>query len=494
MKKSLTLLGISALGLTAQAQIANYSIGPDFTGVDVNGTSWNLYDLLDQGKTVIMDVSATWCGPCWNYHQSGALEELYNDHGPNGTNDVMVLWIEGDNTTGQDDLEGNTSETQGDWITGTPFPIIDDAGIGDDYQITYFPTIFKICPNRVVTEVGQMEAADLYAECQACLGVAETGSNVSLITYTGALEACQDGTLDIPVKIQNRGTDALTTCNLEVRENGTPVATTTWNGNLATYAMASVTFQDVAFADPSALTVHVTTPDVDADDDVITPGIQAFPNSQANVTFNLFTDWYCGETTWRLKNSAGQTVESGGPYNCSGNGGGADANRQFTYSWVLPYDCYSIEIEDSYGDGLYCQYTGVTADNGWYNLSAGNGDVLWASDEDADIYTIYFESITGGMKVNAPVGVEENALNSSLNIYPNPSNGMVFVNFSMSKASDIRFELYNAVGELVRNMNTSAPAGIQLRQMDLSELSNGAYFLNIMADGMKTSRMITISK
>nr|MBP7513461.1 TlpA family protein disulfide reductase [Flavobacteriales bacterium] len=231
MKKSLTLLGIAALGLTTRAQIANFSAAPDFTGTDIDGNTWHLNELLDQGKTVIMDVSATWCSPCWSYHNSGALEDLYAAHGPNGDNTVMVLMIEGDGTTNNDDLHGLTSESQGDWTAGTLYPIIDDAGIADDYQITYFPTVFKICPNRVVTEVGQLETAELYAECQACLGLAETGTNVSLITYTGALTACQDGTLDIPVKIQNRGTDALTTCDLEVRENGTAIANTTWTGN-----------------------------------------------------------------------------------------------------------------------------------------------------------------------------------------------------------------------------------------------------------------------
>jgi hypothetical protein len=494
MKKSLTLLGITALGLTTQAQIANFSAAPDFTGTDINGTSWNLYDLLDQGKTVIMDVSATWCAPCWAYHGSGALEDLYTAHGPGGTNDVMVLFIEGDNTTNNDDLHGLTSESQGDWTAGSPYPIIDDASIGDDYQITYFPTIFKICPNRVVTEVGQIDADALYSECQACLGLAETGTNVSMITYTGAMTACQDGTLDIPVKIQNRGTDALTTCNLEVRENGSAIATTTWNGNLATYAMATVTFQDVAFSDPSALTVHMTTPDVDADDNVVSPGIAAFPNAQANITFNLTTDWYCSETTWRLKNSAGTIVESGGPYDCAAAGGGAEASTNFSYGWILPYDCYSLEILDAYGDGLYCQYTGVTAPNGSFSLVNGNGNILWEGNDEIDVNLIYFASTTGGMKVNQPVGIEENALNSSLNIYPNPSNGLVYVNFSMAKASEVRMEVYNTLGAMVRNLNTTAPAGVQLRNIDLSDLSNGVYSLNITADGMKTSRLITIAK
>ena len=77
------------------------SVAPDFTLTDLNGTSHNLYNLLDDGYTVFIDFSAIWCGPCWGYHTSGALEDLYMNHGPAGypnvnantTDDVMVFFI-----------------------------------------------------------------------------------------------------------------------------------------------------------------------------------------------------------------------------------------------------------------------------------------------------------------------------------------------------------------------------------------------------------------
>ena len=96
------------------AQLPDGSIAPDFTTVDINGNTHNLYDYLDQGYTVVMDISATWCPPCWSYHQGGALEDLWANHGPAGapgvsantTDDVVVLWFEGDASTTQADLEG----------------------------------------------------------------------------------------------------------------------------------------------------------------------------------------------------------------------------------------------------------------------------------------------------------------------------------------------------------------------------------------------------
>ena len=87
MKKTLltllVLAGISSAN-TSNAQLADGSIAPDWTLTDINGTSHNLYSLLDNGYSVVIDLNATWCGPCWSYHQAGELEDLWVNHGPAG--------------------------------------------------------------------------------------------------------------------------------------------------------------------------------------------------------------------------------------------------------------------------------------------------------------------------------------------------------------------------------------------------------------------------
>ena len=168
MKKFYLPIILCILGwTTAYAQIPDGSIAPDFTGTDLDGNSHNLYDLLEAGKTVYLDVSATWCGPCWNYHNSHALRNLWNEHGPDGTDEAFVFFIEGDGGTNTACLYGPSGcigGTQGDWVSGTPYPIIDDASIANAYQITYFPTIFCICPaDKKVYETGQMSASGLWA-------------------------------------------------------------------------------------------------------------------------------------------------------------------------------------------------------------------------------------------------------------------------------------------------------------------------------------------
>jgi hypothetical protein len=168
MKRIFLLSMLCFFGWTAaQAQIPDGSIAPDFTATDIDGVSHNLYDLLNAGKTVYLDVSATWCGPCWNYHNSHAFRDLWEAHGPDGTDEAYCFYIEGDAATNTACLYGPSGcvgGTQGDWVTGTPYPIIDDAGIASAYQIAYYPTIFCICPaDKKVYEAGQISASALWA-------------------------------------------------------------------------------------------------------------------------------------------------------------------------------------------------------------------------------------------------------------------------------------------------------------------------------------------
>ncbi len=149
------------LPLFSFAQLPQGSTAPDWTMTDINKKVWHLYDLTAKGKTVFIDVSSTWCGPCWHYHRQRSLDSLYAEHGPNGTVDqsCCVFLIEGDGSTNSNDLNGTGKKTVGNWIAGTDFPIIDPSSdtinkFMVNYHITYFPTVYMICPDNKMYLVG----------------------------------------------------------------------------------------------------------------------------------------------------------------------------------------------------------------------------------------------------------------------------------------------------------------------------------------------------
>ena len=160
------LFSIFALG-SLKAQLPNGSQAPDWILTDLNGNTHHLQEYLDAGKTVYIDMFATWCGPCWNYHQTHTLKNLYEQYGPDGTDQVMVFGIESDISTPTNCLyDQNCPSSQGDWTAGVPYPIIDitatnGPNMPNNYALSYYPTIYGICPNGQITEVSQVGLATL---------------------------------------------------------------------------------------------------------------------------------------------------------------------------------------------------------------------------------------------------------------------------------------------------------------------------------------------
>jgi hypothetical protein len=139
---------------TAGAQVADGTLAPDFTFTDINGNSQNLYSYLDSGKYVVLDIFTTWCQPCWDYRNAGVIDSLYALHDTPGTNTWRIIGLEVDGGTTLADLQGTGTNTQGDWVTGTSYPLVNaPAGVALNdfvtaYNINLYPTLYVICPDK----------------------------------------------------------------------------------------------------------------------------------------------------------------------------------------------------------------------------------------------------------------------------------------------------------------------------------------------------------
>ena len=147
MKHLILSLAFATSGLFAVAQ---FGTAPDFNVTDMDGNSHQLYaDILDQGLIAVVDVSATWCGPCWTLYNSNALEDLHQAYGPDGTNQLRVIFYEGDANTTDADVMGTGASTLGDW-TGHSYPMVNESPLTLDLSIWApegFPTVSVVRPS-----------------------------------------------------------------------------------------------------------------------------------------------------------------------------------------------------------------------------------------------------------------------------------------------------------------------------------------------------------
>jgi len=279
----------------ANAQLPDGSVFPDFTRVDINGRTHHLYDELDSGKTVIIDISATWCHPCWLYHQTGELDSMWAKHGPRGeagvnastTDDMVVYWIQGETQSGMAQLTFNTigsgaqqstfnhtTYTEGNWVAGTHYYTICDSILQGPFntawQIAYFPTVYMICRDRLTKELTQPTEAEAYAEVLAsCPTTAPSATtNAKTVAYNGAdYFVCNAAP---KIKFQNYGANTITAATITIKDGaGTTVATVPWTGSLASYSVTTVTVPSFAGTSFGGYKYSVTVSgDTDPADDV----------------------------------------------------------------------------------------------------------------------------------------------------------------------------------------------------------------------------------
>ena len=504
MKKLLLSTALLLAGVSANAQLAPFSVAPNFTvtayqpwlstaGAANNG-SYTLYDYLDQGYTVFLDVSATWCGPCWNYHLGGALEDIYAAHGPAGapgvasttTDDVMVIWIEGDGQTADATmLDG--SGAIGNWIEPAAgnqiqFPMANPASatanqINNDYAIAYFPTIYRICPNRIIQEVGQLGASALYATVSDCPPLASAPADVAALNYTGAAVHCE-GAYTPSVRIQNNGTASLTSANVTITQGGTTVSTGTYSGSLSTYGVANVTCSPIANFTGGALVCTVTTAgDASAANNTMNTNVAAAANAVSQyITVNITTDRYASETSWVIKNSAGATVAQGGGNwtDLGANGITVQAPQLVTLN---PSQCYTFEIADTYGDGICCAYG-----NGAYSLVDANGTTIASGGEFASLDTRAFKTGALGMDELATI---------AMNVFPNPASSEVNVSFEATN-NDYAVALMDLQGRVIAAKNMTNLNGTQVVSFSTENVAKGSYIVTVTVDGLTTTKNVVI--
>lgn len=476
------------------SQIADGSIAPDFVVQDIEGKTHHLYDYLDDGKTVILDIASTWCAPCWNYLQIGALSDIHKIMGPDGLDQVIVLFIEAEPRNSLEQLEGTignsgnpfADNTHGNWIEEITYPIVDDASLGDLFEINSFPTIFKICPNeKRIYSIGQGSTNQLIN------GLLSTSCNpvdyeydTSILRYIGTSTICAENYTSLPIEIVNLGQYMLNQATITISDGHTILSTQEWQGNLETYEREKVFLEPIQLENNVDLIFDIR---CDEDDNMDNNQIEQFLNyapqsSSMEVTIEIFTDLYGFENYWELRDDSGNVYAQGGNKEVGVDGGGPPYINQpygegaydsFEYireTVTLPNDgCYEFYIADDYGDGICCSY-GM----GYFKITDNQSNILVEGGQFADNVTYPFsqnENYTTAI-------IEQNADESSIILFPNPTNQFLNINRTSIPKGNYDFTIFNTLGQSVYKGGFSNTLSSSNSSIELPPLPSGLYYLS----------------
>ena len=454
MKKTFTILALLAFTIPSNAQW----LGNLWTADDMNGNSHDISTHINEGKTVLVDISAHWCGPCYNFHQSHAMAYLHHDFGPDATDEVMVYFTDVDAGSTIAILQGGGGSV-GDWITGVEYPIIGPNGQGalvdGFYNTPGVPTLYLHC-NSSAPEISTSYdwwslLSSIKGSCPSAFSF--SAADATLLKHHG-VAGCPAGYM-VEVDLYNSSSaTVLTSANIELRNpNGQLVHTENWTGSLTTLGKTTVTI-NYTISSPGIYTAKVVLPNGTAD---------TRPNGDEediNVNFGYDNAYWAApisitvsggnSTSWYLKqNSTNGIVASG-----FGGANNYPAN-------ISPNECYTLLILDgtdetySIVDGASNSVVQGTSDGQEYKANFSAGTDPWNSLDDVP---------------------------NSISVYPVPANNTLFVEGDYDS-----FQLTDILGKVVLQSDN-------VKSVNISHLNVGIYLLEIISSDKRYSQKVQISR
>ena len=125
-------------------------------------------------------------------------------------------------------------------------------------------------------------------------------------------------------------------------------------------------------------------------------------------------------------------------------------------------------------------------------LGGPNHDILWSTQNFVTADTTAMRDLI--LNMNCVAGLSDlNNPQSSLTVYPNPSNDILTLNFSNNNTSDISYSIQDLLGKTVFASNIETlDKGIIERTVNTGSLANGNYLLNVTINGIIETRKISI--
>ena len=274
-------------------------------------------------------------------------------------------------------------ETQGDLVCDTPATIANTSGCinptCDGAQVeNYMDYAQETCKNMFSAGQRDRMRACLESSRSSLLeslgGMAVTERDLTIAGLGNVGESTCLPSLTPSVIVTNFGTQTVTGFELTASINGHNPFTTVHEESVSSGASVEVMLPELALAaDTNELSLEVRLLGNIQDDFAGNDqSVQRIVLAQSDFwTMTLNTDTWANEISWRIENSEGEAIMSGGDYPIN--------VATYESSGCVPVGCYTLIMEDTNGDGL-CSIDfgndGTCDIGGSMSLTNAAGDVL----------------------------------------------------------------------------------------------------------------------
>jgi hypothetical protein len=281
------------------------------------------------------------------------------------------------------------------------------------------------------------------------------------------------------VVIRNVGSTPLTSLLITYGVSGAPGSTYTWNGNLNFLEVDTVYLPTTNWYGTSwNFSASVSNPngqaDQYADNNTLSVPYAAPPQYVGDIVLECRSNTQGWETSYEVVDAAGTVyfTRNGAP------------NSSLMRDTVhLPAGCYIFRMIDGGKDGL--SWWANSAGAGYMRLKNANTGVLFKT-FNADFGTEIYQEFTVGYSI----GIEEEKIETDLFVYPNPTNGMVTIDFQSSDEK-VEIMVFDYTGQLISDQQVQTEHTMKSVSVDLSSNAAGLYFVQMRSsEGVRTVRVI----
>lgn len=285
------------------------------------------------------------------------------------------------------------------------------------------------------------------------------------------------------IRIKNTGSTTLTSLTISYGLKGSTQSTYEWTGELDFMEITTVTLNTFEWlAGATEFEVTISKPNGGADEyewnnkrttQFVTPLLVP-----EKFYIDLKTNNYPQQTKYTVKDENGTVLL---------NKTGLTANTIYKDTLELLPGCYKFELTDSGQDGL----------SWWANPGQGSGYIRFKNAVNGGIIKNFLSDFGGQVYQQFTVAVTTSIDNyvyedqTTLDVYPNPTDGPVMIDLTSGEHEDGRLEIADLLGRkvFVKQFHSITAESLEV---DLSTYPHGVYFVNFYSGKEQLTRKLIV--